>query len=284
LKGARTVLRGGGGGNATSLPDLHKYGNYWEIKMTPISQNARRFQDSVTKELSIVKNRVRNLIGNANWGEEGRYKEAVLRNVIGRFLPHNLSIATGFVVRDRVVSKQLDIIVYDNNYPLLFSEGDFIITPPDNVKGIIEVKSNIDSTGLREAIEHFESNFEDELLPPTETTFYGIFSYDLSISEQNSVHQVTNVLENSMGIVNHFALGENYFVRRWNKEDSEKLGIEGTENSFYNIYELRHLAFSYFISNLLARSSIGVSERYWFLFPIEGTKEANRVATIEIPN
>ena len=103
--------------------------------MAPVSQNAISFQRSVTKELSVVKNRVRDLIGDANWGEEGRYKEAILRNVIKRFLPQNLSVATGFVVRDIVVSKQLDIIVYDNNYPLLFSEGDFIVTSPDNVRG-----------------------------------------------------------------------------------------------------------------------------------------------------
>ncbi len=252
--------------------------------MTPVSQNARDFQHSVTKELTVVKNRVRNLIGNANWGEDGRYKEAILRNVLKRFLPQNLSVATGFVVRDRVVSKQLDIIVYDNNYPLLFSEGDFIITPPDNVKGIIEVKTSLNATQLEEVIEHFESNFEDELLPPTDTAFYGILSYEFTVSEQNLVQRVANILRNSRGIVNHFALGENYFVRRWNKETSLDLGIGEIENDFYNIYELRSLAFSYFISNLIARSSIGVSERYWFLFPIEGTKEINRVETIEIQN
>jgi len=46
------------------------------------------FQKSITKELDIVKNRVRSLIGNAHWGEEGRYKEAVLKTVINRFLPN----------------------------------------------------------------------------------------------------------------------------------------------------------------------------------------------------
>ena len=252
--------------------------------MTPVSQNAIDFQRSVTQELSVVKDRVRNLIGNANWGEEGRYKEAILRNVIKRFLPHNLSVATGFVVRDRVVSRQLDIIVYDNNYPLLFSEGDFIVTSPDNVKGIIEVKTSLDATGLEEATEHFESNFVDELLPHTDTAFYGIFSYGFSVNEQNLVQRVADILRNSRGIVNHFALGENYFVRRWDREDSLDLGMTEIGNDFYNIYELRGLAFSYFISNLIARSSVGISERYWLLFPIEGTKEIYRVETIEIPN
>ena len=41
--------------------------------------------------------------------------------------------------------------------------------------GIIEVKTNLDATGLKEAIEHFERNFENELLSPTEVAFYGVF-------------------------------------------------------------------------------------------------------------
>ena len=46
--------------------------------------NMELFHKSTTKELKVIKNRVRNFIGNRNWGEEGRYKEAILRNVIKR--------------------------------------------------------------------------------------------------------------------------------------------------------------------------------------------------------
>lgn len=96
--------------------------------------NARQFQESITLELDIIKNRVRNLIGNANWNEEGRFKEAILKNVLRKFLPNNLSVGTGFILKadrnieENVLSNQLDIIIYDNAFPVLFSEGDFIIT------------------------------------------------------------------------------------------------------------------------------------------------------------
>ena len=112
----------------------------------------------------------------------------------------------------------------------------------------------------------------------------GFFCYDFSVGEQNLVQRVAEILRSSQGIVNHFALGENYFVRRWNRESAIDLQMEETENDFYNVYHLRSLAFSYFISNLIARSSMGASERYWFLFPIERTKEINRVETVEIQN
>lgn len=54
--------------------------------------NMKLFHKSTTEELRVIKNRVRNLIGDRNWGEEGRYKEAILRNVIKRFLPQNFKI------------------------------------------------------------------------------------------------------------------------------------------------------------------------------------------------
>jgi len=65
------------------------------------------FHKSIGKELKAVQNRVRNLIKDANWLEEGRYKEVVLRNVIRRFLPKNLDIGTGFILNDKKeISKQ----------------------------------------------------------------------------------------------------------------------------------------------------------------------------------
>ncbi len=106
----------------------------------------KEFYKSIGSELSVIKDRVRNLIGAANWGDEGRYKEAILRNCINRFLPNQYSLGTGFVlVKDteiEQVTSQIDIIVYDNSYPVLFKEGDFVIVLPHSVRGIIEVKTN----------------------------------------------------------------------------------------------------------------------------------------------
>ncbi|MBV7533035.1 hypothetical protein [Chitinophaga sp. sic0106] len=63
-----------------------------------LPENIRLFQESITKELKYTKDRVRNLIGNANWGVDGRFKEAILSKIIGQFLPSNLRIGTGFIV------------------------------------------------------------------------------------------------------------------------------------------------------------------------------------------
>ena len=243
--------------------------------------NPEEFQKSITKELNTIKDRVRNLIGNTHWGEEGRYKEAILKNVIRRFLPTNLSIGTGFVIRknndEPQVSKQIDIIIYDNTVPVLFSEGDFVITTYKNVRGIVEVRTKIRIGELQEIIQKAKEN--GELIG--KNIFNGIFSYEFDDNiDSNTVNQA---LRRARGYVNHISLGPNVFIRFWKREDRNRLHppVENCNNDFYNFYSLEGLSFSYFISNLLEFTcSINFDDRWWFLYPIRGTKEMHRVRTI----
>ena len=243
--------------------------------------NPEEFQKSITKELDIIKDRVRNLIGDTHWGEEGRYKEVILKNVIKRFLPTNLSIGTGFVIRKNndksQVSKQIDIIIYDNTVPVLFSEGDFVITTYKNVRGIVEVKTKIRIGELQEIIQKSEE--KGKLIG--KNIFNGIFSYEFDDNINSDT--VNQALRRARGYVNHISLGPNVFIRFWKREDRSRLNppVENCQNDFYNIYELQNLSFSYFISNLLELTCISeLDDRWWFLYPIVGTKERHRVKTI----
>lgn len=109
--------------------------------------NTVEFHKTTTKELLAIKDRVRHLI--KHWGEDGRYQEAVLKSVIERFLPERYCITSGFVIQQTTTagnhdaSKQIDIIIYDRDYPVLFKEGDFAIVTADSVEAIIEVKANL---------------------------------------------------------------------------------------------------------------------------------------------
>jgi len=243
----------------------------------------KEFQESITKELNTIKNRVRNLIGNSHWGEEGRYKEAILKNVIRRFLPSNLSIGTGFVVKknknETQISSQIDIIIYDNTIPTLFSEGDFVITTHKNVKGIIEVKTKIRSNELQKIIKNAENN--GKLIGKQRRIFNGIFCYEYT----NNIYfeRIEQALRNSRGYVNHISLGPNIFIRFWKRKDRNRLNppVQDCETDFFNIYKLQNLSFSYFISNLLELTcNSKLDDRWWFLYPIIGTKEKHRVKTI----
>ena len=114
--------------------------------------NLNEFHKSTSDELKSIKNRVRNLIGNSNWAEEGRYKETILKNVIRRFLPAKYIIGSGFIVKSfngkLECSTQNDILIFDSSYPILLSEGDFYIVTPNSVRAVIEVKTNIQNQNL----------------------------------------------------------------------------------------------------------------------------------------
>nr|WP_299382195.1 DUF6602 domain-containing protein [Allomuricauda sp.] len=255
--------------------------------------NPLKFQKSINRELQVVKNRVRNLIGSANWGDEGSYKEAILRNVISQYLPKNLSVGNGYILKkgnnngnqDFAVSKQIDILIYDNSYPVIFSEGNFVIVIEESVKGIIEVKSKIytgrtNSSSLYRIIEKF--NTFDQFLNIRENEnnriFKGVFGYEFDGNLNSDT--IDTSLRLSNGMVNHISLNSSIFIRHWINNE----GLDPPVNCgshFYNVYNINNLSHAYFISNLIhITSNKDLVDRYWISFPIPGTKERNRDRTI----
>lgn len=246
--------------------------------------DALNFQKSITNELKLIKDRVTQLIGHVGPGETGRYREAVLKNILRKYLPQNISVGTGFIIDgDGIyISRQLDIIVYDNTKPVLFSDGDFIITTLLNVLGIIEVKSSIPN--LNQVVEQFEesvTNFHERLLEERQPKiFTGIFSFEFGGNINNL--GIDDCLRNSNKVINHISIGTQYFIRKWKHLDAINLRPSQIEcgTDFYNVYDIKDLSYSYFISNLIHIVTGGLNDRYWFSFPVPGTKEMNRMRTI----
>ena len=89
-------------------------------------------------------------------GEDGRYVESLIKEFLKRYLPKNLEVLTGFILRPAVKtgknnksrsaetdshSTQLDIIIYDSSkYPVFQRFGDNVIVPPEGVIAVISVK------------------------------------------------------------------------------------------------------------------------------------------------
>lgn len=260
-------------------------------------KSIEKFQKSITKELILTKDRVEFLIGNANWGEVGRFKEAILRKTISQFLPSNLKIGTGFIIGnydhqfggDGQISSQLDIIIYEDKSPVIFREGDFVIITENAVRAVIEVKTKVINYGNAQdnALNNIVSKINrlcdfETFIPIGEhrKKFVGIFSYDY---EQDFSHErVGEALRLSNGVVNHISLGPNKFIRYWENTDGLD-PIPEYQGRCYIRYNLTDLSFSYFISNLLhIVADEDPVERYWFSFPIEGTKERHRAETSPI--
>jgi len=237
--------------------------------------NIIEFHKTTTNELIAIKDRVRNLI--KHWGEDGRYKEAVLKSVISKFLPEKYRVATGFVVKqtnDRSIhesSKQIDIIIYDISFPVLFKENDFVILTADAVVGIIEVKADVLNLNLFDVAKKCNENGEfiyKARFNKGKKFFNGIFSYDSTVNnEENIITKIKEAQELFINnenykkyIVNHISFNKDYFYKFWEQELLANLLPN-------YLYKIENLSFSYFISNLvdwLSENSVIENSNLWF--------------------
>lgn len=250
--------------------------------------NTIDFHKTTAKELLSLKDRVRLLI--THWGEDGRYQEAVLKSVIKRFLPEKYCITSGFVIKqtntrgEHEASKQIDILIYDTDYPVLFKEGDFSIVTADSVEAIIEVKANIRNQGVEAVIRkanevgQFVFNAKGN---KNKNLFNGVFSYagyerlkiNNSQAVQNSIKNAEASLQNDPNLdkfkVNHISINKDKFYKFWNQKESTDGGY---------LYEIDDLSFSFFISNLIAHiktDSVFSNNNLWF--PVDKNLKSQRI-------
>jgi len=108
-----------------------------------------RYYRSITRELLAVYDRVENAIDAQHQGEIGSWRESLVRGLIRRHLPATMAVGQGFILTNDGPTKQLDVIVYDMNYPNIVQEGELIIVTPDAVRAIVEVKSTTSGNQLR---------------------------------------------------------------------------------------------------------------------------------------
>ncbi|WP_396188416.1 DUF6602 domain-containing protein [Flavobacterium sp.] len=241
------------------------------------------FHKSTAKELLAVKNRVRNLVN--HWGEDGRHQEAVIKTMIQRFLPEKYKIGNGFIVRQTGLrgshepSNQIDLIIYDTSYPILFKDNDFVILTADSVLGIIEVKANATNQGLANIIVKSNENGKfifDAKVDKTKPLFNGVFSYESTVNNVDTIKNQIKTSWDQLGKnrhlynVNHISLNQNWFYKFWEHEF-----IDGKLPHY--LYQINELSFSFFISNLMdSISGTSVIENSNLWFPIDKSIEVRK--------
>ncbi len=270
-----------------------------------------QYQQSISAEFDAIKDRVRFFIEDNHWGEDGHYKEVILINYLRKILPESVGVGTGFVKNnDGLLTNQIDIIIYNRNYPKLFSEGDFVILMPESVLGIVEVKSKANHNSFTKRQKKNNSIIENSTLDKCHRNgeiigrndiFNGIFSYDTDykFSSNFKTSNLCKQLNLKFGRINHICFNQNYFMRYWDSGNPvDRLNDNRRSYSFYNLassnifeeYNLndKGLAFGYFISNLLEIvyskvSPTTLNEQYFeFLYPLRRTKEPYRLDHCEI--
>ena len=114
--------------------------------------------------------------------------------------------------------------------------------------------------------------------------FNGIFAFEEQDIKYNN-GTLANILTNGAGLVNNICFGKDMFIKYW---DAGMPVQNPRKQSSYAIYQIDDLAFGYFISNLVEDIYISMNGKQIpntlrkMFYPIENTKEAHRVRTIEV--
>lgn len=130
--------------------DGNRIRTYWSNEMNAMLKTYKQFENLIPASGKK---------GAAHNGEDGRYVEALLKEYLSKYLPNNLEVVTGFILRAAIKtgsnnksrkkdldlhSTQIDIIIYDrSNFPVYQRFGDSVIVPPEGVIAIISVKKHL---------------------------------------------------------------------------------------------------------------------------------------------
>lgn len=124
----------------------------------------------------------------------GDARESFIRDILKRFLPNNILIGSGQVVDSQGnKSKQIDIIIYRNDFPILRTFGSSDVYLIEGVIATIEVKSQLNEETLYQALENGKSvrnlipSFLKESLDHYSNALYSLDVDKLSPTQQNSL-------------------------------------------------------------------------------------------------
>lgn len=122
---------------------------YWSNEMEALFNTYKQFENLIPAKA---------MSGSDHNGEDGRYVEDLLKEYLKKYLPGNLEVFSGFILRPATKqgkdnsrkcdkdlhSSQLDLIIYDSgNYPVFHKYGDNAIVPPEGVLAVISVKKHL---------------------------------------------------------------------------------------------------------------------------------------------
>jgi hypothetical protein len=232
--------------------------------------DAEAYFRSLTAEITALRARVRNFIGERHWLSDGSWKESVVKAVLRRYLPGAAGVGSGFVVTDKGPTTQIDVLIYDLTKPVLFRDGDFVIITADAALGLIEVKTRIRKSEIEKVCEKIFSAAKLVRSQPTVTRpFVGVIALeDTEVSADDMLDAIYNVAGAAGGPdFNCLCLGSLYFVRYWYCPPTPP----NRPINRWHAYRIPDMAPAYFIHNVIESlfpQSVNENNRMWY--PLEG--------------
>jgi hypothetical protein len=133
------------------------------IRVTPreLKPSEAEYFASLSGELDSQAQRVRQLIGGAHWGHDGRHKELLLAELIRRYCPSSVLVSTGFVISPNnleIRSSEQDILIVDASREApLFHQGQLVVAFAHTVVAAVSVKTTMESASLKETIDGLQT-------------------------------------------------------------------------------------------------------------------------------
>lgn len=189
-------------------------------------------------------------IDDGHWPTDGEWKESVLRSIIRRSAPDSVTIGRGFVVAPDWQSTQIDVLIYDNTFPVLYRDGDLVFVSPASCRAIIEVKSAIRSAvQFRDAAAKLAACAENIREATQQDLFVGLFAYESHIkvgpNELGLLQESAG--QNCRRIINHVVLGPSDFIKFWRQRPENGAAMY----NHWHLYQLTNMAAGYFVHNLI---------------------------------
>lgn len=134
-------------------------------------------------------------------GEEGRYVENLISSYLSKYLPKELEVLTGFIIRPAVKtdknnksrrnekdihSTQLDIIIYNSaHYPVFLKSNDTVVVPPEGVISIISVKKTLNDGDIEHELHTLKEVSKLCRIDNLRSPYLALISMDNNIHKQN---------------------------------------------------------------------------------------------------
>lgn len=190
--------------------------------------------------------------GSDHNGEDGRYVENILKYYIKKYLPKDLEVLTGFIVRPAVAcgrdksrkndkdkhSTQLDLIIYDTaHFPVFLRIDDTAIVPPEGVIAIISLKKHLSQKDITEELPKLKEAVELCAVKDTKRPFTALVSMSSNITTKTvfdkieQVHKDTVSYDEMIGYIGTIKEWTIYKKNRKNKSEAEYRTFEHLDNN-----------------------------------------------------
>lgn len=200
---------------------------------------------------------MRSFIDTAHWQTDGEWKESVLRDILSRTIPETARIGRGFILNQDHPSTQIDILVYRHDTPVFFRDGNLVFIPPEGVLAVVEVKSIVNTTSLKEALLKLSRARQFVNSKANGSILFGLFCYETNISgNESALNILKEVCSTEDKVIDLICLGSSTFIKWWNHKPN---GGSEAYNKWHS-YTLEGLAPGYFIHNILMHTT---TDRYW---------------------